>query len=496
MDIKSWILLVGTLLIVAVICHGFWTAYRVRKNDVRMEIETDLPDEDVDDIVLWGEELPNGGARVTPTEGYDALRVRKRKPADGHQPDTFDQDKLDSDTSAISEAEALEEALMALDDAVAYAGDGLAPELEVLEGIDEGDLDAGYQPEQATLDLEMEALEERFAARAADLDVEGTPMLTDAQSPEVLSETAPEAVPAVVPTSELPPKKQITPERAAIVPRKQFEPPSQEELEAQRTAEREKARKEQQAKERAEIAAAAERQRQKELEREKQERYDAKVEAQRLRRLEQQQREAQARLDAENREKAKAEAKALREAQREERRLASQDQPEQLSLTPEPVVEFPETSGGFDSGTTRTPPAEELVVLNVVAKTRPFQGVDVLELFYRNGIKFGDMNIFHRMDPVSRASEYSIASVTEPGYFDLQAMPEQEFRGLCLFMQLPCPSQATKVFTDMHTVADKLARQLEGEVCDEQFNRLTRQSKEHYRQRVAEFTRRTMSRRA
>ena len=136
------------------------------------------------------------------------------------------------------------------------------------------------------------------------------------------------------------------------------------------------------------------------------------------------------------------------------------------------------------------------MVLNVVAKTRAFQGVDVLELFYRNGIKFGDMNIFHRMDPVSKASEYSIASVTEPGYFDLEAMPEQEFRGLCLFMQLPCPSQATKVFTDMYTVADKLARQLEGEVCDEQFNRLTRQSREHYRQRVAEFTRRNMSRRA
>ena len=63
-------------------------------------------------------------------------------------------------------------------------------------------------------------------------------------------------------------------------------------------------------------------------------------------------------------------------------------------------------------------------------------------------------------------------------------------------MQLPCSGQATKVFTDMLTVADKLARQLDAEVCDEQFNRLTRQSTEHYRQRVAEFTRRNMSRRA
>ncbi len=502
MDIKSWILLIGTLLIVAVICHGFWTAYRVRKNDVRMEIETDLPDGDLDDMVLLSEELPNGGARVTPTMGYDALRVRKSEPLESRQLDTRHSGTLhssaDAIADAISDADALEEALMALDDAVAYAGDGLAPEIEV---VDDGDLDAGYQPEQATLDLEMEALEERFAAQAAkaqastQASTETAPLLTDAQSEEV--------VPSVTPTSELPHKKQLTPERAAVAPRKQFEPPSQEELEAQRSAEREQVRKEQAARERAELEAVAEQQRQEEIEREKQKQRDAKVEAQRVRRLEQEQREAQARIDVENRQQAKAEAKAKAKALRQaksEARVESQDQPEQLSLTTEPIVEFPNTSGAYEAalvpGGSNTQPAEELVVLNVVAKTRAFQGVDVLELFYRNGIKFGDMNIFHRMDPVSKASEYSIASVTEPGYFDLEAMPEQEFRGLCLFMQLPCPSQATKVFTDMYTVADKLARQLEGEVCDEQFNRLTRQSREHYRQRVAEFTRRNMSRRA
>jgi len=471
MDIKSWILLVGTLLIVAVICHGFWTAYRVRKNDVRMDIETDLPDDDLDDMVLLSGELPNGGARVTPTVGYDALRVQKRKP--------FDSGAGKADASSV--VDPLEEALSALDDAVASAEDGLAPELET---FDEGDFDAGYKPEQATLDLEMEALEERFAARAA--SASAAPLLTDAQGE------------ATVPTSQLPPKKQITPERAREVPRKQFEPPFPEELEAQRIAEREQDQKQQAARERAErereeLAALAKQQ--EERERQKQAQHEAKVEAQRIRRLEQEQREAQARIDAQKRLQAK-EAKALAKAKAQ----AQTRQPEQLSLAAEPLVEFPETTDARaatqGSATGSQLPAEELVVLNVVAKTRAFHGGDVLELFLRNGIKFGDMNIFHRMDPVSKASQYSIASVTEPGYFDLHAMPGEEFRGLCLFMQLPCSSQATKVFTDMLTVADKLARQLDGEVCDEQFNRLTRQSTEHYRQRVAEFTRRNMSRRA
>lgn len=500
MDIKSWILLVGTLLIVAVICHGFWTAYRVRRNEVRMDIEKDLPEGDLDDMVLLREELPNGGARVTPTFGYDALRIKKSKPFDTDQADgplgasagLVSSNPLDGPVDGL--ADPLEEALIALDDAVASAGEGLRSDAVA----DEGDIDAGYQPEQATLDLEMEALEERFAARVA--SEESAPLLTDAQ------------VNAALPTAELPPKKQITPERAAVVPRKQFEPPLPEEIEAQRIAEAEQARQEQAARaraerERAELEALA--QRQQEQERERQAQHEAKVEAQRVRRLEQEQREAQARIDAQNREaakaQAKAEAQAKAQAKAKARREAEARQPEQLSLAAEPLVEFPEAKssqpkGGQDatrhSGSTAQLPAEELVVLNVVAKTRAFHGGDVLELFLRNGIKFGDMNIFHRMDPVSKASQYSIASVTEPGYFDLHAMAEQEFRGLCLFMQLPCSSQATKVFTDMLTVADKLARQLDGEVCDEQFNRLTRQSTEHYRQRVAEFTRRNMSRRA
>ena len=86
--------------------------------------------------------------------------------------------------------------------------------------------------------------------------------------------------------------------------------------------------------------------------------------------------------------------------------------------------------------------------------------------------------------------------MTEPGTFDLRSMDEMTYKGLCFFMRMPCAGQATKVFSDMLNVAEKLASKLDGEVCDEQYNRLTRQSTEHFRQRVAEFTRRNMSKRA
>ena len=437
MDIKSWILLIGTLLIVAVICHGFWTAYKARRNDMRMDIETDIPEGDIDDMVLLSGELPNGGARVTPTVGFEALRADR----------AFAQ-------STQSE--------LPLDDVEAILEEGLlAEDMPAAQETDEGNRDAGYQPEQTSLDLgsaelDAAALEERYAARIAAAKRGGErgtepaggkrvlasevdqPLINDsapAEAPLLLdkahtrgkpvepaaagAEAAANVAKNSASNKERPPKKLLPPEVLAEQPhRKQFEPPLPGELPPEQP----------------QLALSA----------------------------------------SDSNSKAPA----------------------------EPVVEFPETTTGTTERVTRsqsqsaTPAAEELVVLNVIAKSRAFQGGDVLELFLRNGIKFGDMNIFHRIDPVTKANQYSIASVTEPGYFDLRTMEALEFKGLCLFMQLPCPGQATKVFTDMLTVADKLARQLDAEVCDEQYNRLTRQSTEHYRQRVAEFTRRHMSKRA
>ncbi|MEM7217240.1 MAG: cell division protein ZipA C-terminal FtsZ-binding domain-containing protein [Pseudomonadota bacterium] len=304
---KSWILLIGSLLIVAVIGHGLWTAYRKRNEPIKLDIAEDIPESAVDDLVLLRGELPNGGARPAGTNGglIEGLR------ADG------------------------------------YADEGGSYALDEIDGA--------------------------------------PPELPRRRAPVV---TAPEPAP------------------------RQIEEPAAR---------------------RASLIERAER---------------------------------------------------------------------QLQRQREPVLEFPEVESrpaGQRSSRAEPPRPripEELVVLTVLAKSRPFQGCDLLELFLRNGIKFGDMNIFHRVDPATKANQYSVASAEEPGVFDLRAMDSQEFRGLCFFMRLPGPGAPTKIFTDMLTVAEKLAKQLDGEVCDEQRNRLTRQSTEHYRQRVAEFTRRHLSKRA
>ena len=64
MDIKDFILIGGGLLIAAVIVHGFWIAWRGRREPLRMDIVPDIVSDDVDDIDRLRGELPNGGARL------------------------------------------------------------------------------------------------------------------------------------------------------------------------------------------------------------------------------------------------------------------------------------------------------------------------------------------------------------------------------------------------------------------------------------------------
>jgi len=64
MDIKDWILLGGGLVLITVIAHGFWVAWRGRQNTLRMDIDPNVPREDVDPFDLLRAELPNGPARV------------------------------------------------------------------------------------------------------------------------------------------------------------------------------------------------------------------------------------------------------------------------------------------------------------------------------------------------------------------------------------------------------------------------------------------------
>ncbi|MCZ6889747.1 MAG: cell division protein ZipA [Gammaproteobacteria bacterium] len=138
----------------------------------------------------------------------------------------------------------------------------------------------------------------------------------------------------------------------------------------------------------------------------------------------------------------------------------------------------------------------DLLVITVLARDEPFTGSDLVDVFLGNGLKFGDMNIFHRVDLKTKAAQFSVVNAVEPGTFDLSAMDEIRTPGISFFLQLPGPAEPGAVFEDMLAVARDVAETLGGDLKDENLSVMTAQNIEHCRQRIAEFSRKLMSARA
>ena len=151
---------------------------------------------------------------------------------------------------------------------------------------------------------------------------------------------------------------------------------------------------------------------------------------------------------------------------------------------------------------TLPPNIEPLVlVLTIMSEDEPFTGQAVKEALEAEGLRHGEMRIFHYIDGVSDETEnndvnnenalpiFSAASLVEPGYFDLDNLNEMEIPGLTLFCQLPGSQSGEDAFNLMLDKGRGAAVRLHGQLCDDKRNRFTTQAKTHYQDRIATFTR-------
>lgn len=142
------------------------------------------------------------------------------------------------------------------------------------------------------------------------------------------------------------------------------------------------------------------------------------------------------------------------------------------------------------------PPVEEVLVINVFAKNSDtFNGADILRLVLACGMRFGDMEIFHRHEKGAAPDQpqFSMANAVKPGTFDLDTMESFETPGVSFFMSLPGPIHSMKAFDQMLDTAQCLVSNLNGELQDEGHSVMTKQTIEHARQRVRDFERRQLS---
>lgn len=141
------------------------------------------------------------------------------------------------------------------------------------------------------------------------------------------------------------------------------------------------------------------------------------------------------------------------------------------------------------------PKPQEVLVISVVARDpHGFRGQALLQSILESGLRFGDMDIFHRHESMAGNGEvlFSMANGVKPGTFDLDNIDTFTTRAVSFFLGLPGPRHPKQAFDLMVAAARKLSHELDGELKDEQRSVMTAQTIEHYRQRIVEFERRAL----
>lgn len=104
-----------------------------------------------------------------------------------------------------------------------------------------------------------------------------------------------------------------------------------------------------------------------------------------------------------------------------------------------------------------------------------FRGDSLLQALLSVGCRFGAMDIFHRHEKTSGHGKvlFSVASIINPGTFDIDNIQDITTPGLALFFTCPGTTAPLMVFDLMLKTSYKLAKFLHAEILDDQFNRLT-----------------------
>jgi cell division protein ZipA len=138
------------------------------------------------------------------------------------------------------------------------------------------------------------------------------------------------------------------------------------------------------------------------------------------------------------------------------------------------------------------PVGDQLIVALRLRARQPagFDGSDLVKAFSAEGLEFGRFGAFHSLDE-RRRSRFLVASLVEPGSFEIEKMHELRCPGVSMFMVLPGPREPLSALDGMLTCARRLAERLDGEVLDDKGNPLTMQQAGWLREQVVEYHRRS-----
>lgn len=154
---------------------------------------------------------------------------------------------------------------------------------------------------------------------------------------------------------------------------------------------------------------------------------------------------------------------------------------EQLSL----VAESDEKRlGKRDPGDMDPAEEPELVISLILRATQDamYKGKDFMPLFLSQGLRHGDMDIFHRYSGSAGKPgvvSYSVANAIQPGTFEINNIENFETPAFAFFMALPGPNDPVTAFEGMVKTIKLLKQELGGQILDETKSVFTKQTHQH-----------------
>ena len=134
--------------------------------------------------------------------------------------------------------------------------------------------------------------------------------------------------------------------------------------------------------------------------------------------------------------------------------------------------------------------APKVVTLYIRSReSRRISGVSLLDAAIKAGLRFGDMNIFHRRQQGADQPVFSMANLMAPGSFDPSEWNLFETPGVTLFMTLPGPLSALDAWDAMLATSQRLAELLDAELLDDAQCLITRQRIAQIREDMREYDR-------
>jgi cell division protein ZipA len=132
---------------------------------------------------------------------------------------------------------------------------------------------------------------------------------------------------------------------------------------------------------------------------------------------------------------------------------------------------------------------DKVVTLRLMCRTRPgFPGEDLVMALREAGLRHGRFGIFHLpVDQDPDTAMFSVASLVEPGSFDLTRLRTDHYPGVSLFLAIPGPPDPVAAFDAMIDTARTLAESLGGELLDEQGSTLSIQRQRYIREEIIQF---------